>query len=213
MNAARFALLACVSFVGVTPLHAAVVEPFISEVHYDNAGADVGEFVAVTGPRGLDLSGWEIALYNGSTGLVYDVLPLGGQLNGDSGELIEAYWPATGLQNGPDAIALVSDLGVVVDFIAYEQAVTASGGVATGSTARLLPVSEGGSTPSGESLQRVGDPGDWTWVAGAATPGELNPGLQSSGNPTAIPLPTVIGLWSLGLLGWLGARGRRNGAA
>lgn len=213
MNAARIALLACVSFVGVTPLHAAVVEPFISEVHYDNAGVDVGEFVAVTGPRGLDLSGWEIALYNGSTGSVYDVLPLNGRLNGGAGALIEAYWPATGLQNGPDAIALVTDLGVVVDFVAYEQAVTAADGAATGSTARLLPVSEGASTASGESLQRIGGPDDWTWIAGTASPGVLNPGLQPSGNPAAIPLPTVLGLWSVGVLGWLGMRSRRSRSA
>lgn len=210
MNAARFALLACVSFVGVVPLHAAVLEPFISEVHYDNAGADVGEFVAVTGPRGLDLSGWEIALYNGSTGSAYNVLPLSGQLHGDAGELIEAYWPATGLQNGPDAIALVSGLGVVADFIAYEQVVTASDGAAAGATARLLPVSEGGSTAVGQSLQRVGELGEWTWIAGLASPGVLNPGLQLYGNPAALSLPTVIGLWSIGMIGWLATHRRRD---
>ena len=210
MNAARFTLLACVSFVGVAPLHAAVLEPFISEVHYDNAGADVGEFVAVTGPRGLDLSGWEIALYNGSTGSVYNVLPLSGQLRGDAGEVMEAYWPATGLQNGPDAIALVSELGAVADFIAYEQVVTASDGVAAGATARLLPVSEGGSTAGGESLQRVGGLDEWTWIAGLASPGVVNPGLQLHGNPAAVSLLPVIGLWSVGMIGWLATRRRRD---
>ena len=210
MNAAMFALLAGVSFVGVAPLHAAVLEPFISEVHYDNAGADVGEFVAVTGPRGLNLSGWEIVLYNGSTGSVYNVLPLSGQLHGDAGEPIEAYWPATGLQNGPDAIALVDALGVVADFIAYEQVVTASDGVAAGATARLLPISEGGSTASGESLQRVGELGEWTWIAGLASPGVVNPGLQLYADPAAISLPSVIGLWSVGMIGWLATCRRRD---
>ena len=210
MNAARFALLACAGFAGVTPLHAAVVEPFISEVHYDNAGADVGEFVAVTGPRGLDLSGWEIALYNGSTGSVYGVVPLSGQLHGGAGSWIEAYWPATGLQNGPDALALVTGLGAVVDFIAYEQAVTAVDGVAAGSTARLLPVSEGGSTASGESLQRIGSLGEWAWIAGMASPGVLNRGLQLPGVDVALPQPAVIGLWSIGMTAWLGLRRRRN---
>ena len=207
MNAARFALLACAWFVGVAPLHAAVVEPFISEVHYDNAGSDVGEFVAVTGPRGLDLSGWEIALYNGSNGSVYDVLPLTGQLPGESGELFEAYWPATGLQNGPDAVALVTQFGVVVDFIAYEQAVKATDGAAAGATARLLPVAEGGSTAAGESLQRVGGLHEWSWIAATASPGVVNPGLRPPSIEAALPLPTVIGLWSIGLVGWLGMRG------
>ena len=202
MNAARFALLACVWIVGVAPLHAAVVEPFISEIHYDNAGADVAEFVAVTGPQGLDLSGWEIALYNGSNGSVYGVLPLSGVLQAGSGELIEAYWPASGLQNGPDAIALISGSGAVADFIAYEQAVTASDGAAAGATARLLPLSEGSSTLVGDSLQRVGALDDWIWMAGAASPGVVNPGLQWP-NAVALPLPTVFGLWLIGVTGWI----------
>lgn len=212
MNAARFALLACVGFVGVAPLHAAVVEPFISEVHYDNAGADVAEFVAVTGPQGLDLNGWEIALYNGSNGSVYGVLPLSGLLQeAASGGLIEAYWPATGLQNGPDAIALISDSGAVADFIAYEQVVTANDGAAAGATARLLPLSEGSSTVVGDSLQRIGALDDWIWMAGAASPGVVNPGLQLP-NVVAVPLPTVLGLWLIAVAGWIGMRtgGRRS---
>ena len=41
---------------------------FISEFHYDNAGADAGEFVEVTAPAGTDLTGWSIVLYNGTGG-------------------------------------------------------------------------------------------------------------------------------------------------
>ena len=39
---------------------------FINEFHYDNAGADTGEFVEVAGTAGTDLTGWKIVLYNGN---------------------------------------------------------------------------------------------------------------------------------------------------
>ena len=41
---------------------------FISEIHYDNASSDVGEFIEVTGTAGFDLTGFSLVLYNGSTG-------------------------------------------------------------------------------------------------------------------------------------------------
>ena len=41
---------------------------FISEIHYDNVGADAGEAVEVFGPAGTDLTGWSIVLYNGANG-------------------------------------------------------------------------------------------------------------------------------------------------
>ena len=36
---------------------------FINEIHYDNTGADAGEFVEIAGPAGLDVTGWTAALY------------------------------------------------------------------------------------------------------------------------------------------------------
>ena len=37
---------------------------FINEFHYDNAGADVGEFIEIVTLAGTDLTGWSIVLYN-----------------------------------------------------------------------------------------------------------------------------------------------------
>ncbi|MGH7673341.1 MAG: hypothetical protein ACREMC_10630, partial [Gemmatimonadales bacterium] len=37
----------------------------ISEIHYDNTGADAGEAIEISGPAGADLTGWRIVLYNG----------------------------------------------------------------------------------------------------------------------------------------------------
>jgi 5'-nucleotidase len=49
---------------------------FISEFHYDNSGADAGEFVEVTGDAGDDLAGWSIVLYNGNGGASYNTINL-----------------------------------------------------------------------------------------------------------------------------------------
>lgn len=203
------ALLALCLSSCLLPVHASWALPFISEFHYDNAGGDVDEFVAVSGPSGLDLAGWQIALYNGGDGLAYRSLPLNGILGGASGGLGESAWHAAGIQNGPDAIALVSPTDAVVDFIAYEAGVLALGGAAAGMSARLLPVAEDAGTPVGYSLQRSGGPGDWDWVAAAATPGMLNRGLRAAdSNTVPVPVPAAGGLvlWLAGLIAWWTAR-------
>ena len=56
--------------------------PWINELHYDNNGGDVGEFVEVAGPAGLDLAGYQLVAYNGSGGALYATAPLSGQLGG-----------------------------------------------------------------------------------------------------------------------------------
>ena len=43
---------------------------WINEIHYDNNGADVNEFVEVAGTAGLNLSDYQIILYNGNGGVV-----------------------------------------------------------------------------------------------------------------------------------------------
>jgi hypothetical protein len=42
-----------------------------SEIHYDNAGGDVAEFVEIEGPAGTDLTGWRVVLYNQTGGVFY----------------------------------------------------------------------------------------------------------------------------------------------
>jgi hypothetical protein len=86
-----------------------------------------------------------------------------------------------GLQNGaPDGVALVNSSGVVVDFVSYEGALTATSGPASGMNASLIPTSEDDTTPIGWSLQRQGTgrtPGAFTWAAPqAATLGAINAG-------------------------------------
>ena len=196
----------------VIPVHATWSNPFISELHYDNAGADVGEFVAVTGPSGLDLSGWQVVFYDGSDGEPYKAKPLSGTLDAAAADgLAElAFW-ISGIQNGPDAVALASPLDVVIDFVAYEREVDALDGVAAGLTAARLPVAEDGSTAVGLSLQRVGTADDADWVVAEATPGRVNPGLLAE-PPGTLPSAGVGVLWLAGLAGWwsIGSRRRRH---
>ena len=57
---------------------AGLASVFINEIHYDNEGTDVGEFIEIAGPAGTDLAGWSIVLYNGVNGLTYNTTALSG---------------------------------------------------------------------------------------------------------------------------------------
>src|SRR5690349_2246503 len=79
--------------------------PFISEIHYDNAGTDSGEAIEVQAPAGFDLAGWKVVLYNGNGGASYGTIDLTG-----TGVVSKAY---ANIQNGnPDGFALVNPDGV-----------------------------------------------------------------------------------------------------
>ena len=205
----KSAPLALLMFVLVVPARASWISPFISEIHYDNASIDAGEFVAVTAPVGLDLSDWQIILYNGVNGQPYGYVSLSGQVRGAGGDWAEAYWPIAGIQNGHDAVALLSAADELVDFIAYEAGVIATGGPVAGAAARLLPVAESANTAAGQSLQRVGGSADWDWVLAGATPGMLNPGL-SGFDSAGVPAMGTGALWLSGIAAWLlsSVRGR-----
>ena len=51
-----------------------VTEPWINEFHYDNDGTDVGEFIEIAGPAGLNLSAYTIYTYDGSDRMVDQIL-------------------------------------------------------------------------------------------------------------------------------------------
>ena len=199
MASFRLAPMALLLLVCTLPARATWISPFISELHYDNAGSDVGEFVAVSGSPGLDLSGWQIVLYNGANGSPYDALHLSGTLGAGNG-LAEVYRTVGGMQNGPDAVALISAADAVIDFVAYEGAVVATEGLAAGMTARALPIAEGSATPMGSSLQRVGSLADWAWSTGPASRGVVIVGLPA---PSQGRVP-IVECWLVGFSGLLG---------
>lgn len=168
---------------------AAPTAPSISEIHYDNAGTDAGEFVEVHVPAGTSTSGWTVVLYNGSGGAVYDSDPLPAVTApaGDGGAVAVVDYGSNGIQNGaPDGLALVDAAGVVVEFLSYEGVMTATAGPAAGRTSTDIGVAESGGEPVGQSLSRRYRASDgtlqWQPVA-SSTKGEVNPPLEEQPPP------------------------------
>ncbi|HEV8399275.1 MAG TPA: DNA/RNA non-specific endonuclease [Gemmatimonadales bacterium] len=158
----------------------------ISEIHYDNTGTDAGEAIEVSGPAGIDVTGWTVVLYNGNGGASYDTKTLTGAFPAtcDARGVIVINYPVNGIQNGsPDGVALVNASAAVVEFLSYEGTFTATNGPANGLLATDIGVTEAGTETLGMSLQRHGD-GTWTTPV-ANTFGSCND------NDAPPPPPTV----------------------
>jgi len=171
-----------------------LAQVFINEIHYDNTGADTGEAIEVAGPAGTNLTGWNLVLYNGSNGAVYNTTPLSGTLANQQNGFGTFSVSISGIQNGaPDGVALVDGTNTVVQFLSYEGSLTATGGPANGMTSTNIGVSESSSTPVGESLQLMGFgtmAGAFAWTASAPeTFGLPNAGQDFGGTETA---PAVL---------------------
>ncbi|ABS05078.1 ExeM/NucH family extracellular endonuclease [Kineococcus radiotolerans] len=168
---------------------AAPTTPFVSELHYDNAGTDSGEFVEVQLPAGTSSAGLSVVLYNGGTGATYDTDALPAvTAPADAPAVAVVDYPANGVQNGsPDAVALVRG-GEVLEFLSYEGTFAATNGPAAGRTSTDIGVSEAGTEPAGQSLSRtVTADGTSTWSGpAAATRGAVNA-------PAATPQPPAPG--------------------
>ncbi|MFE4106253.1 endonuclease/exonuclease/phosphatase family protein [Almyronema epifaneia] len=172
---------------------------FINEIHYDNVGTDIDEFIEIAGIAGTDLTGWSLVLYNGtdSQRSPYDTRILSGTLTDQGngfGTLVIDY-PTNGIQNGsPDGIALVDNNGNVVQFLSYEGSFVAASGPAAGLTSTDIGVSETASTAVGFSLQLTGSgsqSGDFTWSdPTTATPGAFNLG-QTFGGASGPAAPLI----------------------
>ncbi|MDP2687089.1 MAG: hypothetical protein Q8O62_07700 [Aequorivita sp.] len=158
------------------------VEPWINEFHYDNAGGDVGEFVEIAGPSGLDLSNYKLLLYNGANGNTYDTFSLSGIIDNESNNFGALHFNRE-IQNGsPDGIALIKiSTNQGLQFISYEGSFTATNNVANGMTSIDIGVEESDAiTPAGFSLQLIGTGdsyNDFHWNNPADdSPGDLNIG-------------------------------------
>ena len=160
-------------------LSASAIPVWINELHYDNAGADTGEFVEIAGIAGTNLSGYSLHFYDGAGTVEASPISLTGftipnQQNG-FGTL---SFTRSGMENDREGIVLYN--GSVLQFLSYEGAFTATNGVASGSTSTDIGIAEGTGTPSGASLGLIGsgrDYGDFTWaVTLNDTPGAVNAG-------------------------------------
>jgi hypothetical protein len=188
---------------------------YINEFHYDNSGADRYEYVEIAGVAGSSLDGWRLDFYNGTNGRIYSSWTLSGLIDDEgSGYGALSFSGSGGLQNGPkDGIALVDELGSLVQFISYEGSLLATEGAASGMISQDIGITEGGSVALGQSLQLSGsgfNSEDFTWTSGISSFGELNSGQQYINQSTMVkPMPKIqsideprhLGLFSLMLLG------------
>ncbi|MBN2048446.1 MAG: hypothetical protein JW750_11430, partial [Anaerolineaceae bacterium] len=175
-----FSLILVMLLVNFLPMGAVSAETpvFINEIHYDNTSTDAGEAIEIAGPAGTDLTGWQIVLYNGSGGAAYNTRTLAGaipDMGGGYGFAMYDY-PTNGIQNGsPDGIALIDNLGNVIQFLSYEGTFTAADGPAAGEMSVDIGVAEGSDTPANFSLQLTGsgtnyedfswaEPSAFTWL-------------------------------------------------
>lgn len=164
------------------PIFGFCQDPWINEIHYDNAGSDVNEGIEVAGVAGTSLACFDLIAYNGNGGSNYSTTSLSGTIP-DEGCGYGAIWvPISGLQNGaPDGIALFNNCtNTLISFLSYEGSFTATGGPINGSSSTDIGVNETNSTPTGQSLQLTGSgntSGDFTWAApSTASTGSLNSG-------------------------------------
>ena len=151
---------------------------FINEIHYDNAGADVGEFVEICIPAGTNVTGFQLVFYNGANGTPYNTMtlaqpdPVACPPAADGNTYLSIDGPSAGIQNGtPDGLALVDGAGAVCQFLSYEGTIMATSGPANGMTSMDIGASQNGD-PIGTSIQLQPN---GTWVAGLAqTPKAIN---------------------------------------
>ncbi len=170
---------------------------WLNELHYDNVGADEGEFIEVVleDAGSYTLSDFTVTLYNGNGGAIYGTYTLDTFTTGAVIDNFTIYYKLIApIQNGaPDGIALDYQ-GTLIpgQFLSYEGTFTAVGGPASGVTSIDIGVAESGTTQIGESLQLLGDGSiytDFIWQPPAAeTPGNLNNGQTIGGTPQ----PTII---------------------
>ncbi len=176
---------------------------WINEFHYDNDGADVGEFVEIFVPASYSgpLSQLRLDLYNGNNGASYGNETVdpdftqGATING-----VGTFYSIeiSGIQNGaPDGFSL-SDGNGLIQFISYEGTFTAVGGPADGALSEDVGVEQVGTTPVGASIALTGTGSlysDFAWVNDdTATPGAINNGqvIEAGVAPTGPQPPAGL---------------------
>ena len=177
---------------------------FINEIHYDNAGSDLEEGFEIAGPANADLQGWKVILYNGSNGMSYRNIDLEGVLNDNGDGFGFLFFLTSGIQNGPDALALIDARDSLIQFLSYEGSFTATDGPASGFTSIDIGVSESSATPVGSSLQ-LGGSGrhyeDFFWQSSAtATAGLPNNQQTFESDPAADLTPPLLTLPDDGII-------------
>lgn len=145
--------------VHASPITSPLANVFINEFHYDNTGSDSNEFIELAGVAGTNLTDWQIQLYNGSNGEVYQTIKLPSYTLIDQHNGFGLFSIAfSGIQNGsPDGIALVDNANQLIQFISYEGVLVGQNGVAENILSEDVGVIETSSTKLNYSLQLTGN--------------------------------------------------------
>lgn len=165
---------------------------FINELAYDNAGVDFNEFVevAVDNNSSINLSNFQLSLYNGSSGIVYQSESLSNFIQGNNdGNFTYYTWYPSAIQNGsPDGLAL-NATGMLCEFLSYEGVFTATAGPALGTNSTDMNVEEPTNDPVGFSLQLIN--GVWQGAI-TETPGNTNVNSNCLSNANLSGIETGI---------------------
>ena len=151
--------MSVVLFILFGALRADLPNIWINEFHYDNTGADVGEFVEVCAPADFnELNLVTLTFYNGNDGKKY----ASAKLNGFSvGQTVDGftfyYYEKSNIQNGPADGFSLDCSGSLIQLISYEGDFVAADGPAAGTISVDVGVSEDESTSIGHSLQLQGN--------------------------------------------------------
>ena len=118
--------------------------------------------------------------YNGASGDPYNTISLSDVLPDQQAGFGTVAVDFTGLQNGsPDGLALISDAGIVVQFLSYGGVFSATNGACSGRASQDIGVTESSATPVGSSLRLSGGGSGYAQFAWQP------PAPQSAGLPNA----------------------------
>lgn len=177
-----------------------IANVFINEIHYDNTGGDLGEYVEIAGDGNVDLTGWSLRLYNGNNGKEYNSFSFDSWSYIDTKTQFGVHIIKTkGIQNGsPDGIVLFDGVDII-QFLSYEGSFTATTGIAKDLLSTGIGVMEPSSTPIDFSLQLAGKGSrysDFSWSSPQAnTFGIMNTGqefINSSVNVIPVSEPNNL---------------------
>lgn len=193
----------------------AQADMWINEIHYDNTGADVNQFieVVITNDSSVappDLGTISLELYDSATGTTYDqVLLTDAAIQVTTTAFANFYlWEPVDIQNGAgDAVALNQGI-FPMQFLSWEGTMTATGGFAAGFTSTDIGVSQT-DAPLGRSIGLIGNGttyNEFTWSGDMPfTQGAINQG-QSFG--MTVPEPSSMLLWLAGSVALIAKRRR-----
>ena len=195
-------LAALLSLLAATSANADLA--FVNEIHYDNAGADEGEFVEFAVESGADLSQVIVELINGNTATVYATetgtnLTAGATGLNFGGTAYDLFvWTPSSIQNGaPDGVAITTSMGVQ-EFLSYEGVISVAPANGSLGTSTDIGVFQNGSGAIGGSIELDAT---GTWVVSATN-------TQGAANVAAVPEPSSLAL--LGLIGCASLARRRR---